>query len=374
MNLLLCSVIILLLLLLLPGVKRTSGNNQQDYFSFERCKCIQGLLAVVITIHHVAIETSQYSFYTKELAAFDNVGILCVAFFFFCSGYGLITSLKNKERYLNGFLRKRVCSVIVPFFICNYAYVLTTLIMGENYSVKELICAFFGLLLLNGHLWFAVEIMILYLAFYLLFRFVKSERLVYISMGGFIIVMMTISFLLGHGESRHGITNWFYGEWWYNTTILFLLGMLAARFRNRLESIAGKYYITILIGAIILFTICFHVNQNILQNRGYWTETVFDPAYRDKLEALLIQIPTTIFFVMMIVLVMMKFHFHNKALAFLGHISLELILLNNIFIYVCAHTDLGMTMKTFTILELMFTTFAAMLLNRLKLIVLEKKK
>lgn len=57
------------------------------------------------------------------LGFFEDLGVLFVGFFFFCSGYGLITSFENKEHYLKGFLKKRV-------------------LLGTKYEMQDLFAAF----------------------------------------------------------------------------------------------------------------------------------------------------------------------------------------------------------------------------------------
>lgn len=106
-----------------------------------------------------------------RLRIFSTIGVWLIGFFFFCSGYGLITILRTKQDYLKGFLVKRVLIVLVPFFLCNYAYMSVELLRGMQFSTPELIASFFGVLLMNSQMWFAVEIMLLYIVFFLLFTY-----------------------------------------------------------------------------------------------------------------------------------------------------------------------------------------------------------
>lgn len=362
------------LLLLLPGIKSAGRNDFHEHpIPLSITKGIAGYFAFCVLIHHIAIILSQTENYEDELVILEHLGVLLVGFFFLCSGYGLIISYEKKDNYLKTFLFRRVCSVLLPYFLCNYAYMTTTLLMGNRFTMKELILAFFGVILLNSHMWFAVEIMLLYLAFYLIFRYVRSEKAKYISMLFLIIAVITVSFLLGHDIYSETQMNWFHGEWWYNTTLLFFLGMLLAKYRNRLFSFAKKYYKQLLTGTAPIFLALWFANEYMLLYHGYWTETEVSMGYADKLMTFAVQLPMVIAFEALLLLILMKVRIHNPALKFLGKISLELILLENVFL-LCFEKYLYTNLQLYILLTLVCTTFFATLVNKVKLFILEKKE
>lgn len=366
--------IIASLLLLLPGIKLAKRNEfHENPISLKITKGIAGYFAFCVLIHHIVIILSQMPGYNGELIILEHIGVLLVGFFFLFSGYGLIFSYEEKDNYLKTFLFRRVCSVLLPYFLCNYAYMTTTLLMGNRFTMKQLILAFFGVILLNDHMWFAVEIMLLYLAFYIIFRYVRSEKAKYISMLLIIISIITISFLLGHDIYSEIQMNWFHGEWWYNTTFLFFLGMLLAKYRKKLFSFAQKYYKRLLAVTTLAFLALWNATDYMLFYHGYWTETEISMGYADKLMTFAVQLPMVIAFEALLLLILMKVRIHNRVLKFLGKISLELILLENVFM-LCFAKYLYTTPLLYILLTLVCTTIFATLVNKIKLLILEKKE
>ena len=375
MNFLNIFFVLISLLLLLPGLKLAKRNEFSEHpFSLNITKGVAGYFAFCVLIHQIVNVFRLLPAYEGELIILEHIGVLLVGFFFLFSGYGLIVSYEEKENYLKTFLFRRVCTVLLPFFLCNYAYMTATLLLGNRFSMKELLLAFFGVILLNGHMWFAVEIMLLYLAFYIIFRFVGRENLKYAAMGTVVLAAITISFLLGHDYNETGIqVNWFHGEWWYNTTFLFFLGMLLAKHRERVLPFAQRCYKRLLAGSAVAFILLWNATEYMLLHYGYWTETEFSKGYADKLMTLAVQLPMVIAFETLLLLILMKVHIHNRILKFLGKISLELILLENVFILYFAEWILR-DLRIFVLFVLTATLIFATIINKIKLFVLEKKE
>lgn len=364
----------LLLAMLLYGVKAApSGGYMEQAFSLKNSKAFQGFLAAFVILHHIYIILFREMDYKGSLEIFENTGVIIVGFFFFCSGYGLITSLKQKDNYLKGFMKKRVFTVLVPFFICNYAYMITTLLMGKTYSMDNLLYAFFGLKLLNSQMWFAVEILLLYICFYLIFRFIRRERTAFIVMGLTVIIMIIGSLLLGHDQTTEMIGTWFRGEWWYNTSFIFYIGMLAARFKEVLiPRIQKHFYLWLAVFYGLSIGLGFIVRR-LLDEKGYWIESANYRGYAEKFQALAFQLPMVACCVAVILLIMMKITFYNKILSILGRISLEVILINNVFI-----VGFLKLAKNHIVLYVMLvfaaTILAAIAIYRIKLWVLDKNE
>lgn len=365
----------ILLIILLIGAKfAPKGEFFEDSFSLVYSKGLQGYFAVWIIFHHLAVELKDFTTYKGEFFFFENLGVLFVGFFFFCSGYGLMVSLHSKKDYLQHFLLKRVWSVLVPFFICNYTYVIVTLIMGARYEMKDLLCSFFGILLLNNQMWFAVEIMILYLFFYVVFRVIKQEKIAITIMGVIVIAMVTISLLLGHDYTSKMAGQWFHGEWWYSTTMLFLIGMIVAKNKSKLRSIAQKGYPVLLLISFVGFKLFQMMTNHRLRLGGYWTEQPGQNGeYLDKLKTLACQLPMVIFFVFLVLLIMMRIHFTNRMLRFLGTISLEMILMNRLFLEVFYPCRIHYGVHVYLIFIMVATIASAYILHKIKLFILEKK-
>ena len=168
------------LALLLVGSRRAKlGSFNQDSMSLEATKNLQGLAAIGVICHHL----SQPAANSAPMAAlgqmqiFREIGFLFVALFFFVSGYGLLKSLESKPGYLNGFLRRRCLPIVVCFYVMNVFYIVWHLLLGTNMPASEWICKITGVALLNDNAWFVPVILVQYLAFYIIFKNVKSRPL-----------------------------------------------------------------------------------------------------------------------------------------------------------------------------------------------------
>ncbi len=324
--------IILLFVILLIGVKGTKKFHE-DAFSLSITKGIQGFCAVGIILHHLSQTITQNGKFDKGIMnIMCDIGVFFVGVFFFCSGYGVYTSLKTKPNYLKGFLPKRLTTILVPFYIGNTIYVLASLLFGEKFKTTELISALTGWMLWNTQLWFIVEIFILYIVFYILFRVIKNEKIAYLLMGAFIIGFMTVSLFLGHDFQTKSGGAWLKGEWWYNGIFLFFIGMTFSRYYDALIANIKKFYWVWLSVGIIGSSIFYKLTLHMLKTKGYWSEWDGHPGYTEKIQTLASQLPMIIFMVIAFFLITMKLQFKNKILAFLGKIVIELYIIHNLFI------------------------------------------
>lgn len=365
--------VVVLLALLLAGCKVAPAKEYyEDSFSLPVSKGLQGFFALGIIFHHCSVWLKNMECFHNLFSHYFYFPVLLVGFFFFCSGYGLFVSFRTKPDYLKGFIPKRVLTVLVPFFICNYIYMITTQLYGRQYPIWQLILAFFGLLLINNQMWFAIEIMILYLIFYFIFRYIKKEKTALAAMGICTVLMIIISLLLGHSYMNYSIEMWFHGEWWYSTTLFFFLGMLYAYNEQRMKVFMKKFYYPLLIVSVGMLCILLYFNHMAISMGIYWTETMENMMLLDKLKGLSIQIPMVFFFMFIVLLVMMKIRFHNQALAFLGKISLEIILINYLFIMIFEHVRITYGLAIYLLLVVICTIVAAILLNKIKQIILER--
>ena len=92
-----------------------------NLMSVRKSKNILGLFSILIMMHHLGQKTSASwvpaIVRQRGLEFFVPIGYLLVSFFFFCSGYGLIKSMRSKEEYFKGFLVKRLNRVLMAFII-----------------------------------------------------------------------------------------------------------------------------------------------------------------------------------------------------------------------------------------------------------------
>ena len=326
------SFVVLLGVLLLIGVKPAKKHElHKDALSLGVAKGIQGFCAVGIVLHHLVQKLNGSSNITG-LSFMENTGVIFVGIFFFFSGYGLLASYRNKPDYMKGFLKKRLPTILVPFYVCGILFLLADMAFGHRYSKSEFFSYLTGRILLNTHMWYIIEILVLYVAFFILFRLIKKENIAYALMGIFTVGLVIVSLFLGHDHNTVTGGAWFKGEWWYNSTIMFFVGMSAAKYMDKIIDAMKKFwwlFLTISAGGAVFFWIQTTKRINM---GGYWTETALNPHFGDKFKTLAFQFPMILFCVTAFLILSLKLQFKNKIISFLGSIALELYLIHNVFL------------------------------------------
>ncbi len=181
-------------------------------------------------------------------------------------------------------------------------------------------------------MWFAVEIMILYVVFRIVFAKVKKPLTGIIIMTIVVLIMMTIGLFSGHANT--GVMSyWFKGEWWYNTILMFPVGMLYAYNEERINKVLKKGFVSILIASSILTVIMDYIHRNLIGKSIYWTEDYnHDHHILDKLLGLGQETLFELVFLLLVITIMSRVKFGNPVIKFFGKISLEVIMLNYLMI------------------------------------------
>ena len=306
------------------------GQWHEDSLSLSHSKDLLGFFALLIVVHHtVQYLIQEYEANVGIMSVFENLGVCFVGVFFLFSGYGLVKSLYFKKDYLNHFFKKRILKIIIPFYVVNTFF---TIYLYAHGMIKkyELSGCFSGLTMANDHMWYLVEITVLYALFYYNFKHSKTEEAAFIKMFAQIVILIVVSLIIGHGD------HWFQGEWWYNSTILFFVGMIIARFEKPIISFVKRNYRSLVILLIGLFLVFYLFTMAVIEQGGYWTEFAgITPTESiiDKFQTLAIQVPMILFFVLLVLLAGLKVKTGNKALSFLGTISLELYITHRLCIW-----------------------------------------
>ena len=324
--------------LLLINAKRRPSD-EKTFFDRILSKEIRGFLAIFIIFHQTVITMVNFGVREELMKEFMNYyyyGILAVAFFFFSSGFGLVKRWLTDKDYTKGFMKRRIFTVLVPYFICNYIYLTEALLgnirYGNHFTFTEVICAFFGLFLVNNQMWFAVEIMILYVAFRIIFGKVRKAGTGIILTTVVVLIMVTIGLLSGHSQSMI-MSYWFKGEWWYNTILMFPVGMLYAYKEEKINSVIRKAFTAIILSSSVLFVLLDYIHRGLVERQIYYIDdrnNLQGILYR--LEGLSEETVLELVFIILVITIVSKVRIGNAVLKFMGKISLETIMLNYLMI------------------------------------------
>ncbi len=172
--------------------------NKNSLFPISTVNLLKAVCAIVIVVHHS-------SFYLPDsifASVFRPCGYLPVGIFLFISGFGLVTSLYTKEKYLESFFKRRIPQILVPAIICLLLYLV---FIKEHISLVS----FLEGQLPFSHYWYIIVIFSLYLLFYFVFSIIddrlKAQIVTFVILNIYIVVGM----LLGIGSY------WYYTIWAY---------------------------------------------------------------------------------------------------------------------------------------------------------------
>lgn len=351
------AVYVLLVLLLFWGAKFSGFKSKfhDDFLSLEKTKSIRGIAALCVLLHHISQEEAFQ--HVGELRIFVLAGPLLVSLFFFCSGFGLVKAYYSKPDYLNGFLKKRIVKgVLITFYVNVILYFIYHLIMGHSFPPVRWVTNFIGLTLMNEYAWFPVVLILLYLAFYLIFKYVKNNKLRFFLMLLVILLQGMFFCVTGHFAWWAGKKNWwlapmafekakwwmqekviwFFGQWWVNSSIGFFIGMIFAQFEKQIVGWFKKAYWIKFIILIALTVFAYFVSQKVQADIGYYTEWSGKGAgVTDKIITYFAEMGQVAFWVIFVFILTMKISFGNSITKFFGKYSFDTYLMNLAVIDAC---------------------------------------
>lgn len=130
-----------------------------------RINSLRGLFAIMIVIGHCSM------YFEKELLPLmliHKFNMVSVCFFFMASGLSLSYNLEHKKDYLKGFVRDKILLLLIFALI---AQVIGEVLKGIG-SEKPIL---FDIRIITGWNWYIYEIIVIYLIFYVVNRFVKNK-------------------------------------------------------------------------------------------------------------------------------------------------------------------------------------------------------
>ena len=315
----------------------------EEYTSLQQTKALQGAMALGVALHHMAQKSCapwhQPRYIVHGLDVFVPVGYLFVSAFLFCSGLGLYKSLHTKPDYLKGFVRRRILPIVIAFYLSEFIYTVVRLVMGEKMDFLRTIWYLSGLHMANFNAWYVIVIPFFYLAFWLAFRFCKKEGTAIL-----LVFLFTLAYTVLGAVIDHQNDWWMRGEWWYNSILLFPLGLLFGKYELRVTRFFRKGYLFWLlfsfVSVFLLFFLSEWLNNNVL---GYYREGSDPLKIPCRLLSAGMQWMVCVDFVTFLFLLMMKIKPGNKILAWLGSVTLEFYLMHGIFVELFGYSFLDLS-------------------------------
>ena len=310
------------------GVKKWNDG----FLSLEQTKAFQGFLAICIMLHHVGQKTAASWIQPKSrivhgLDFFVPLGFMFVAVFFFFNGYGVYKSFHTKKDYLNGFISRRILPIVLALYTTTVIFFVARLLVGEKMDGNQVLLYLTSIDLCNPYTWYVIVLPFFYLAFYLSFKFIKKDGVAVLVTTLFVALYMLLGTRINHNDF------WIRGEWWWNCVHLFPIGMLFAKFEDKIVPHLKKYYWVYLIIAVAAVYPLYLYSRHLCDVFGYYGENwgAPDVVLRRRI-SLLGEMLVTTDFVFAFLLLGMKVKIGNKFLKFMGTITLEFYLIHGLFV------------------------------------------
>ena len=309
------------------------GNWNEEYTSLKQTKILQGITALGIALHHMGQKTCapwhERTYIVHGLDPFVPIGYVLVGVFLFCSGLGLYRSFRTKPGYLEkGFIRRRILPIVIAFYLSEWLFTGLRLLMGQKMNAGQILLSMSGLRLANPNAWYLVVIPFFYLAFWAAFRVCKKHE----GLAIFWVFVFTLGYTVLGAFIDHNDW-WMQGEWWYNSIILFPLGLLFGRFEKQVTRFFRKGYWLWLVFFLAAFILLLQQSEWVINNRwGYYGEWGDRLKVEHRLMSAGFQWAVAICYVAFCFLLTMKVQLGNKILAWLGGVTLAFYLMHGAFV------------------------------------------
>lgn len=249
---------VFILILALWGVSyRNNEHGRSQYLSKNSTNAIKGICILLVFLRHgnQYIYESGYDYSTigdKLFALTDGLlGQLIVVMFLFFSGYGVICSIHKKGiDYVKRIPKHRALATLINFDIAIVFFIILAIAMGTPLSCKQVILSFLCWEEVGNSNWYIFVIIACYLSTWIAFSLCgfkenrQRNNILAITIN-FIILLIVILILVQSGKARC----------WYDTILVYPLGMLYGAFKGEIESFINikHNYILILILSVVLF-------------------------------------------------------------------------------------------------------------------------
>lgn len=327
------------IILVIISVKKRDDKDF-GYLSKDTTVSEKGIAAVMIVFHHI----SQMIELPKYFVIMNYVGFIMVAIFFFISGYGLSYGLENKEGYLNNFFKKRILSILIPYWVVNTISIIYNLAISKTFTPFEYIASYFGLNTITGT-WFVTAILIMYLSFWFCYKLYDSKKTSW-NVSTIILLLIIVVYC--------GVCYKFVENTSYTASIsAFALGVVWSRlFNDRFVQSLKKNYVLKLCVVTLLFGFVF-AGRLVLSYIGVNSEILH----------IILRNVVTLCFILFLLTVTYKIEFKSKIITIFGVYSYE--------IYICHHffktmfSDLTDNAYLFILLVVALTVVLSFIVHRI---------
>ena len=298
-------MLLLLLIVFLQMKPAPMGQfHRETYMSREQTTSINGIFVVLVLLTHAStfVKAGIHGAIDQpylEMKAYLTQ--LIVVTFLFYSGYGMMESIRKQGMsYVYGIPWRRLFRIWYHFAIAVGLFVLTNIIIGNPLEPVKTLLAFTGWESIGNSNWYILAILIMYIAVFLSFLVARRFYL----LGVFFVAAFAVGYIawtIASGKREH----------YYNTILLFAFGMLYSLVKPYLDKFFMYneiIYFGSLAAAISGFIFLGWIHHDHLWAHYCWA----------------------VLFMLIVLLVTMKFQIQNPILNWLGSHVFSIYILQRI--------------------------------------------
>ena len=330
-------VYLFLILLIVFMDLKAAGKNEfcRDYLSKERTAAINGVFVLLVFLTHAVG-------YVKLSGPLDAAYLtmkgylrqMIVSTFLFYSGYGMLESIKKKGMaYVLSIPGKRFLKVFLHMEIAVALFLLTDVLIGADYGKRTTLLAFTFWESIGNSNWYIFAILCLYLIVFLSFLVCRANPWV----GTALTTALSVGYvylLIRVGKDT----------WWYNTVMLYCVGMWYSLLKPWIEKVVMKNDVTYFLTAGVLLAAyypCFKRRDTGIEFYTLWGAC----------------------FILLLVLLTMKLNIGNTILGWFGSHVFSIYILQRIPMIVLRHFGLNANRYSFITLSFLATLVLAVLFD-----------
>lgn len=278
---------------------------KEHLLDISTCNSLKGLLACMVLLCHLHGRTHIFAVGPLGgiLTAF---GYLAVSAFFFLSGFGLAESARLKENYIKTFPGKKIFSFFLLCVFTILIYLVRDFLVGNKFDLLLFAQSFtFGYTIVDNG-WYLQAQLLFYILFYFVFRFSKKHKLVMFFSAACLYCLLCAAL---------GLTST-----WYEAILCFPLGVAYANYKDKVHSIIFKSKLKTIF--LFLIFLCAFILLLLFSTKLSFS----------SLLKITCKMASAIAFVWVATIFVLVININNPITRFLGKISLEIYLLQGIFL------------------------------------------
>lgn len=305
------------ILVFLFGAKFNLKGCFEDYLAPKQTRAVNGLFVMLVFMSHFKqyIACGHLDGFYWSLSG--KMGQLIVTTFLFYSGYGIMTSIKNKEGYVKK-LPKRIARVWLQFALAVCLFLALNMVMKNKYDAATILLSFTAWDAIGNSNWYIFAILVMYASTYFAALLAKEDK-------SRIVILVTVAAAVYCLAMKFAHK----ADWWYDTIFCYPFGLAFAEYKTKIDSFLDnnkKYWITLLSVMVLMIS---YAATNKLSGLFF---NLFAVAFHELF---------ALVFVLIVVLLTRKVSFGNKILDYLGQHTFEIYILQRLPMIALAPLELN---------------------------------